>query len=218
MCCKYLDHSIFSTQSINSDDYYTEKGNSLYISTQSNGDVVFMVGAESSTKSCVLVYSENTVFDDDGEYNFSSLCADTRGFGSSIAVSNNDVYIGHELYNGQGNAMGAVVVFQNYLYVQDDSDKNGGSITVKDEDDYTMHIEDAPAHKSSSSTKTSTKAITISMASLAFIAAIYCIYLAKYNSNNKHRLINSDNESLPSDKWNEKMHEQEALNIAKEIV
>ncbi len=186
-----------------------------------------MVGAKSSTKSCVLVYNENTVFDDDGESMFSSLCADTSGFGSSIAVSNDDVYIGYELYNGRGNAIGAVAVFQNYLYVQNESDDkndgesnsgNGGSINIKDEDDYTIHIEDVPTHKSSSSTKSSTKAITISMASLAFIAAIYCIYLAKYNNSNKHKLINSDSEGLPSDKWNEKMHEQEALNIAKEIV
>ncbi len=189
----------------------------LHITTQSNGDVVFMVGAKSATTSCVLVYNENTVFDDDGDSKFASICADTNGFGSSIAVVNNDVYVGYELYNGPGIAIGAVVVFSKYLSVKADDDE--GRSYTEDERDYTIHIEDAPAHHSSSSSiKASTKAITISMASLAFIAAMYCIYLAKFNSGNKHKLIDGESDGQPIDKWNEKMHEQQALNISKEIV
>lgn len=189
----------------------------LHITTQSNGDVVFMVGAKSATTSCVLVYNENTVFDDDGDSKFASICADTNGFGSSIAVVNNDVYVGYELYNGPGIAIGAVVVFSEYLNVKADDDE--GETYTEDERDYTIHIEDSPAHHSSSSSiKASTKAITISMASLAFIAVMYCIYLAKFNSGNKHKLIDGESDGQPIDKWNEKMHEQQALNISKEIV
>jgi len=188
-----------------------------------------MIGANSIEKSCVLVFNENTMFDDDYDLIpvFSTLCAEDNGFGSSIAVINNDVYIGYELYNAPNGVVGAVVVFQNYLYVNVQSNLDNGSgestnengeTEIKDEDDYTIKIEDTPLHHSSSTKNTTTKAITVSIASLAFIAAIYCIYLAKYNYSNKHELLDNENDSVPGDKWNEKMHEQEALNITKEIV